>query len=244
MHRVFIPPEAVRGGTITITDAKTLHHLRHVLRLGAADRLECFDGRGHSYVGSIVRGDRRQLTVSVDQRTEEPTPRLSITLAQALIRPERFEWLLEKATELGVVRVIPMMTDRTTARVVGDRGRARQARWQRIIASAASQCGRAKLPLLEAPQPFQRLVERFSGRPALLPTLTAEGESLAEGFRELREAAEAIVLIGPEGDFSPAEVALATRHGARPVGLGRHTLRSETAAIAILAVLQHAAGAM
>ena len=238
MPRVLIPPHAIHGDSITITDDSTLHHLLHVLRLSVGDRLECFDGQGRIYAGSVIRRARRELTVTIDRTTEESPAPVAITLAQALIKPERFEWAIQKATELGVARLMPMMTSRTAVRPRAERAQ-RLARWQRIAEEASSQCGRATVPIIEEPQAFERILEQLRGRPAILFTLL-EGSPLEEHLLDLKGACEAAILIGPEGDFSPEEVALATQRGIRTARLGGLVLRSETAAIATLAILQHA----
>ena len=241
MHRTVIPPHAVQDDMILIDDPQTVHHLVRVLRVKPGDQLECLDGQGHVYRGTITCCARSQLTVAIERQSKEPPARLQITLAQALIKPQRFEWVIEKATELGVVRVIPMVTSRTTIRFGSGREAHRVERWRRIAESAAAQCGRATLPAIQAPQLFRRVLEQLSGRYALLPTLAEESESLARALRGLEDATEAVILVGPEGDFSPAEVALAKRQGAHTTSLGRLTLRSETAAIATLTILQHTA---
>ena len=133
MHRVLIPPHAIQGDRIVIGEATTLHHVRDVLRLRAGDRLECFDGQGRSYAGTIVGSSRNSLNVAVDREAVEPQDRLQVTLAQALIKPERFEWCLQKATELGVARILPMVTSRTTVRLPAAHAGGRLARWRRII---------------------------------------------------------------------------------------------------------------
>lgn len=237
MPRVRVPPDAVQGETVAVTDPRALHHLRDVLRVKVGDRLECFDGHGRSYAGPIARCTSRGLVVEITERLEGIPRLLKVTLVQALIKPERFEWALEKATELGVARIIPVETARTTARISGREGR--RARWQRIIESAAAQCGRATVPRLEPPEPFGRALKMLDSQPTLLPTLAEDGSPLAEQLGRLRDATQIALLIGPEGDFSPEEVTMAAQHGALPVRLSRSVLRSETAAIAVLAILQH-----
>ena len=244
MHRVLIPPHAVRGGEITVTDPGDLHHLLDVLRVGIGDRLECFDGAGRNYAGRILRSGRQAVTIAIDERTEEPPLRLAITLAQALIKPEPFEWVIQKATELGVTQILPTLTSRTRVRVSPGTETARMKRWRRIAEAAAAQCGRASLPSITEPQPFEEALKAVGSRCALLPTLAEQGDSLERLAGRVRQAGDVIVLIGPEGDFSPEEVALAKRCGAQPVTLGRATLKSETAAIATLAILQHLVGAL
>ena len=243
MHRVLIPPVAVREGPLTISDPRTLHHLLHVLRVEAGEPLECFDGQGRRYLGSVIRCTPRALVVKVDKTCEEPPPALRITLVQALIKPERFEWVIEKATELGVTRILPLLTARTTTRMGSGGATTRLRRWQRIVASAATQCGRAALPRLAAPQRFEATLTELQGSPAFLFSPAAE-EVWEERLPQMTQRGELAIFIGPEGDFTPEERALASRAGVQLVRLRSTILRSETAAVAVVAILQHAAGAL
>jgi len=241
MHRVLIPPDAIRGNTLTVTDAQQLHHLR-VLRVKVGDRLEGFDGKGRVYAGTVARVGREAVTMAIEARREDAPPPVRILLAQALIKPTRFEWVLEKATELGVAEVLPVIAARSTARPATDRDGSRLSRWRRIVEAAATQCGRATLPLVHPPRSLGALLPSLDGRLALLATLSEHGASLRAYAEELTTAGDVVLLIGPEGDFSPEEVAQAIQQGAHPVRLGRLTLRSETAALAALAVLQYLSG--
>ena len=244
MHRVLIPPHAVRGSEITLVDPDTLHYLLDVVRVGVGERLVCFDGQGRSYAGRILRSGRRAVAIAIDAQTEEAPPRLAVTLGQALIKPEQFEWVIQKATELGVTQILPTLTSRTRVRLPRSAGAARMKRWRRIAEAAAAQCGRSVLPVIAEPQEFEGVLQAVGSRYTLLPTLVEPGTPLGDHGSRLQRVREVAVLIGPEGDFSAEEVALAKRHGAHPVTLGRATLRSETAAIATLAILQHMAGAL
>lgn len=242
MHRILILPQAAQVHQITIDDPRDLHHLVRVLRIKSGEELECFDGQGWTYRGRVTHVGAQQLRVCVDHRTQEPAARLRLTLAQSLIPPARFEWVLQKATELGAARITPVITSRTTVRPSPRGATHRMARWRRIVTEAAAQCGRATLPVVEEPQRFEAVVKTLSSRYALLLTLAGSGVPLGEHLKRLGGAAEVVILIGPEGDFSPEEVSLAQRAGAHPVSLGKTVLRSETAAIATLAILQHALG--
>ena len=143
MHRVLIAPQSVQGGSVAIRDPHALHHLRNVLRLQKGDPLECFDGRGQAYAGVITHCGRQRVTVAIARQRSERPPRVGMTLAQALIRPEQFEWVVQKATELGVTRMVPMVTLRSTVRLRSESssGGQRFTRWQRIMEAAATQCG-------------------------------------------------------------------------------------------------------
>jgi len=234
----------VHGSVITIDHAATLHHIRDVLRLGPGDRILCCDGEGAEYAGTITRAHRRGLTVAVERRREAPSARgPTLWLAQGLPKLERFEWIVQKATELGAGRLSPLLTRHSVIRLGAEQGRAKHARWQRIAREAAEQCRRPTVPVIDPPQSFESFIRTLARADlVLMPTLAATAIPLCEALTESRAAREVLVLIGPEGDFSREEVALAQHHGARPVSLGGLTLRTETAAVAVLAILGYALG--
>jgi 16S rRNA (uracil1498-N3)-methyltransferase len=243
MHRVLVAPQSVRHDRITITDPADLHHLIRVLRVRPGEPIECFDGAGRRFAGTILRATPRLLEVSVLERGRPAPPAVRLTLVQALIRPERFEWVLQKATELGVERIVPLVTERVRIRLPADREPAKRVRWRRIMQEAAAQCGQPALPKLAAPQTLHEWLESSgAGERVLIATLEAGTVPLREALRGMSAAASAAILIGPEGDFTPEEVALARRRGAQPISLGRLTLRAETAAITAIAVMRYAAG--
>ena len=239
MRRVLISPRDIRDGSIVISSPNELHHLRDVLRVQVGESLECFDGQGQTFTGRVIRLNRRSATVQIIDRSEQAQGR-TIGLAVALIKPERFDWLIQKATELGVERIHPLVTHRTITRPSAEQGERRRERWQRIAEEAAKQCGRATVPILNPPTPFETFLAGAKPPTTLLiPTRSAHAVSLDDAVKAIGSEQSVTILIGPEGDFTPEEVALAQTHGARPVFLGPLTLRSETAAIAALAILQH-----
>jgi len=222
-----------------------LHHLSRVLRLKVGDRLECFDGQGGCYVGVVRQHTRDRLTLTIEQRVEEPPGPLQITLAFAVIRPERIEWIIEKATELGVSRLVPFITSRTRMQRSPHGHAHRLTRWRRIVTEATRQCGRSFVPSIEVPQPFEQLMKEPLEQPTLLLTLAAEHRrGLEQCLRELQGMTSVTIMIGPEGDFSPEEIALATQRGAQLITIGQKPLRAETAAIVALTILQHAVGVL
>ena len=238
MPRVLIPPGALQGDTAIVTDPRELHHLLHVLRVKPGDRLECFDGAGRRAWGRVSRCTAKELVVALERIGQEPATDLHVTLAHALIKPDRFDWAVQKATELGVNRIVPLITQRTTVRLPADGADRKVARWERIVREAAKQCGCATLPLVESPQRFADFASGLdTGGAALLATLEAPTTPIAEALEPLGR--QLTLLIGPEGDFTREEVLLGQRHGAKPVSLGVQTLRSETAAVAALAMVRY-----
>ena len=243
MHRVLVPPHAVQRDRVIVSDPDRLHHLRHVLRVSTGDALECCDGQGHSYTGRILTHSARALVVQLDAALPEPPVVLPVTLAVSLIKLDRFEWMVEKATELGVDRLLPLVTARTVIRPSPAQAERRVERWRRIIREAAQQCGRRRLPEIEAPQPFERAIAGFAQDACMLmPTLAGQTVPLRDALAGLAQRGSAAILIGPEGDFTPEEARLAAGRGATLVSLGALTLRSETAALATLAAVRYAAG--
>lgn len=237
----------MRGSAIVLEDPGELHHLRDVLRLRVGDRVVCCDGTGAEYAGTIAALGASRAQVRVERLLERAAPPVRLWLAQGLPKAERFEWVVQKATELGVDRLSPLLTRHAVVRLTPERARAKLVRWQRIAQEAAKQSQRATIPQLDPPQSLTAFLERLGrGMLVLMPTLAVTTIPLAEVLKESMAARDVVILIGPEGDFSREEVALAERYGARPVSLGPLTLRTDTAALAALAiashVLRHASG--
>lgn len=240
MHRFYVPPLLSFPDPCPLPP-EVAHRVAHVLRMGPGARLRLFDGSGREVEVEVTSVRGREVLVSLV--TELPPAPLApvIHLYPALIRPQRFEWLLEKATELGVTRVQPVVSERCQVRAV-ELGPGKAARWRRIMVEAAEQCGRRDVPALAAPLPLAAALARAEG----LLLLPWEGERetappLGEVLRCLGPEAGGperpiAVFIGPEGGFGPTEVAAARARGALTVSLGPHVLRAETAAIAALAV--------
>lgn len=241
---MLVSPQEIRGQRIALRDTSTVHHLCRVLRVKVGDRLQCLDGAGSRYFGAVMACSRDAVLIEVDRRLIDPPQPHRLTLAQALIRPERFEWVIEKATELGVSRLVPMMTHRTVRGQLTDRGPSRLERWRRIAAGAMVQSGRAVLPVIDAPRTFREVLEQLKGQRALLLlSLAAQAVPLRAALVNHQRGLNLALLVGPEGDFSPEELEQAAQGGAEHVSLGYAVLRSETAAIAAVAIVQHLTGA-
>ncbi|MBI3312386.1 MAG: 16S rRNA (uracil(1498)-N(3))-methyltransferase [Candidatus Omnitrophica bacterium] len=242
-YRCFVPAERIHRSTITIDDVQQVHHIRDVLRLKISDRLACFDGQGREYAGTIVKHAATGLLIRIDRMHARSQRRVSLWLAVGLLKADRFDWVVQKSTELGVTRISPLITSHTVVRPHQFR-EAKLMRWQRIATEAATQSGRTTIPQIDPPQSFEALLpclERHSV--ILMPTLSVTALSLSDVLKDVPSATEVAVLIGPEGDFSREEVAQAQAYGARPVSLGPLTLRAETAALATLSIVSYTLGA-
>lgn len=242
-HRFYVSPAAVHGDTIVV-EGDVVHHILHVLRLRPSDAIAIFDGTGREYVGRIAGVTRRIVTIAVE-RVEEPSAPFgaTVTLVQAIPRHGRLETIIEKATELGVARIIPIETARTvpTVRDRRERATARQQRWQRIAIEAAQQSGRLTVPPVEPVQSLaDALGECRDAQLSLIATLHRAAQPLREILESVPLVSSVAVLVGPEGDFTAEEVEAAITAGCRAVSLGHRVLRSDTAAIVLLAMTNYA----
>jgi len=235
-RRIFAPPEAFCEGGLHL-EGERLRHLRTVLRLGPGDEFSATDGAGFEYrvrVEHLGRDRGRALVLGRTEPLREST--LDIVLAQALPKGDRFSFVLEKAAELGVRGIRPLLSERTVA--AGGVGAAAAARWRRIIESAVAQSGRTRLPVLHPLCSFEEMIAHPS--PPELRLLL--WEHATDGLREVIDSSAAprsvLVAIGPEGSWSEQEVQRARQAGFVAVCFGPRILRADTAGVAALAVIQ------
>lgn len=210
-------------------------HAVRVLRLPPGAAVTLFDGCGGEYPAQIVRIERDRVLVDIGERrdVERESP-LAITLVQALQGGDKMDFTFQKAVELGVRHLIPVDSRRSVLRLSGERAAKRVAHWQGVVVAACEQCGRNRLPTLA---PVEKL-EHWLGRPAggaLRLMLAPDGEQM---LSDLAPANEVELLIGAEGGLDPVEVAAARVAGFVPVRLGPRVLRTETAGLAAVAILQ------
>jgi len=235
LNRVYTERPIADGAELTLPEAAA-YHVARVLRLRAGAPLVLFDGSGADFRGEIVAVEGDRVRVRVGERAaglrESP---LAITLVQAVSRGERMDWTLQKATELGVTCIQPVLSARSVVRL-DERQAARKLRhWQAIVAGACEQCGRSVLPEVREPLDLSRfLAEAPRGGQRLV--LSPNGPASLAGLATT--AARVELLIGPEGGLDDAELEAAARAGFAPVRLGPRVLRTETAGIVALAVLQ------
>lgn len=235
MKRLLVPGAA--EGRARVTGPRA-HHLVHVLRAQPGDVLEVFDGRGSSYDATVEGGDAQELTLVLGPARRTP-PARAVTVVQGLPRGDKLELVLQKGTELGAAAFLPVRCERCVVKVDG-REAAKQARWQRIAEEAARQCGRADVPPVGLPVPLLEGVRGLA--PGTRVLVLDEDERTVPLSEALVSGAPLALVIGPEGGLAREEVAGLVALGAVPVTLGRLVLRTETAALAALAVVRHLDG--
>lgn len=228
---------------IRTLDARQSHHLVRVLRLAVGAPVECFDGRGARFDARIERDDPRtcaiRLLAPVAACTESP---LAVTLVQGISAPERMDWTVEKAVELGAHAIQPVVCARTQARLDAQRLQRRHEHWARIIEAACAQCGRDRLPELGVALDFSRWLAA-TGRTAQRTRIVLDPRAAAPLSALRADPARPLdLLAGPEGGFDAAELEAARAAGFQAVRLGPRTLRTETAGLAAIAALQTIAG--
>ncbi|NJN19025.1 MAG: 16S rRNA (uracil(1498)-N(3))-methyltransferase [Oscillochloris sp.] len=237
-YRFFVDPELLSTDTVRISDNDLIHQLGRVLRLGAGDRILLLDGRGIACTVEIEQIGRQDMQGRVlERRQAGGEPPFPIALYLALLRPERFEWAIQKAVELGATAIVPVQCERS---LNADRADAKKLqRWRRIMREAAEQSCRGRLPELHAPIDFASACEH--AQQAALPLLLWEGQAvpLATVLRDPGRAPPetCAVISGPEGGISPPELTAAEARGIIPVSLGSRILRAETAPLAAFAAL-------
>jgi 16S rRNA (uracil1498-N3)-methyltransferase len=232
LPRLFVR-EPLTDGAIVTLDAAQANYLGNVLRLTPGSELLAFDGRSGEWLARVADFGKKRMTLRVERRTREPEAIPDLWLAFAPVKRAQTDWLVEKATELGAARLIPVMTRRTIAE------RVKLERLQAIAIEAAEQCGRTVLPEIVEPVPLQQLLEHREGGRALYFADETGGEAAASAFKP----GPALILVGPEGGFTDDErAAVRAAPEAVAISLGPRILRAETAALAALAAFMAVAG--
>ena len=256
--RFLLPPDQLVASARVALPAEAAHHAVRVLRLGTGALLEVFDGAGRRAAAIVLSADRDRCTVEIDAAIVSSVAMsgLQITLLQGIAAADRMDWIIEKSIELGVARVIPMMTQRSTVKLDPERAKKRHLHWQRIAVAACMQCGQDQLPKIEAPLPARiAFSDRVSdpGQRLILDPLAQD--SLVQTVRSRLVSDQAIdqaydqagrgrwvMAVGPESGFDPEEIEAAKRAGFKPVRMGPRILRTETAGPAAIAALQTLCG--
>lgn len=239
MARFYCPVPLAVGSVLSLPEALA-HHI-HVVRLGPGDQVTLFNGEGGEYAATLlaVEKKRAQAELKAFSPREAELP-YAVSLAQALPEGSKMDWIVEKAVELGAAAIEPLAARRCVVRLNAERAGKKLEHWQGIIAAAAEQCGRNRLPHLAAPADFPAWIGQSCLHPRILFSPRAE-QNLSDWARHHPPQAVTL-MIGPEGGFSPEEEGAAVAHGALVLGLGARVLRTETAGLAALAALNAAWG--
>jgi len=246
MHRFFISAETWNAGTLSLAGPEA-HHARDVLRMRVGERIVLFNGRGHEITAEIVDLGVDEIVLRKLHEAETPPVQCRIVLGQAIPKGKNMDLIVQKAVEIGAAEIAPIISDRTIVQVDSESAAQKQSKWQQIAVEAAKQCGQNWLPHVRAPR---KLSELFSALGDGSFDLQLIG-SLQPGAQHLKKVLadystehqhrprSVLMLVGPEGDFTPAELELARRHGCQPITLGPIILRVETAAIFCLSILSY-----
>jgi 16S rRNA (uracil1498-N3)-methyltransferase len=241
LTRVYVDAALSAGSTVALPP-DTAAHLAKVLRARAGDELILFNGDGREFNGTVegVRGSRVSASVGGSRTVDRESP-LRITLVQCVARGDRMDLIVQKATELGVARIVPVLSQRSVVRLDKPQAQSKVAHWRAVSVSACEQCGRNRLPVIEAAQP---LLNYLGDSLAGAARWVFEPESSSPLHSPGSAAGAAEIAIGPEGGFAADELEAFRVAGFTPVGLGPRILRTETAAIAALVWLQARCGDM
>jgi 16S rRNA (uracil1498-N3)-methyltransferase len=246
MHRFYIAPETWNSVAPMLSGSEA-HHAREVLRMKAGEKLVLFNGQGREITAEIV--DLRGAEIRLRKLHEAETPPLQcrIVLGQAIPKGKNMELIVQKAVEIGAAEIGPIISDRTIVQVDSENAAQKQSKWQQIAIEAAKQCGQNWLPRVHTPRKLAELFSLASEQSfdlrligSLQPDAQHLKKILADYSREYEHRPRSVLmLIGPEGDFTPAELSLARCHGCQPITLGPIILRVETAAIYCLSILSY-----
>ena len=236
----FYTDAELRSGAMAMLPEDAAHHAVHVLRLRAGEEVTLFNGRGGEYAGRIAAIERLRVSVEVlTYRALERESPLAVTLVQGVSSSEKMDFTVQKATELGVAALQPVIASRSAGRIAGERAAQKRAHWQRVAIAACEQCGRNRVPQVLPPVPLAEYCRTASRADGLLLSPDAQ-----LGLREAAARLKGAVALaaGPEAGYSAEEEAMLQGAGFVPVRLGPRVLRTETAALAALAALNALAG--
>jgi 16S rRNA (uracil1498-N3)-methyltransferase len=244
MHRFYLPPESCRKNSLRL-DGREAHHALHVLRLKRGERVTVLDGAGAEFLCAVENAAKDSLTLAVLEKKSTPAPPCPITLLVAVPKGKIIEGIIQKAVELGAQGIVPLLTERVVTQLDDDGAESKREKWQQVAIEAIKQCGATWLPTVAAPQTIAEFLARGEKiELALVGSLQTERRHPREWIQEFQQQHgrlphSAGVWIGPEGDFTLAELQAIEAAGAKPITLGALTLRVETAAIYCLAFLSY-----
>lgn len=240
MSRFYVPKEAVKGEIILITGPEA-HHIIDVMRLKRLDKVVAFDGTGAEYTGFIKDVKKKAVVMKVvETRLPPRVSKSKITLIQSIPKKDKMDYVVEKATELGAYSIMPIVTARTIVRWSREKKALAVDRWKRIAREASKQCGRPDITDIQEIKDYGDVIKTLTEYDLVLIATLAGADTIRmkDAIKDFK-GGKIAVLIGPEGDFTPDEVARARKAFFKPVTLGSRVLKSDTAALAALAVLNY-----
>jgi len=238
LPRFFVSPKQIEAGRVYLNGPDVVH-IAKVLRLSAGDRLVVLDGQGKSYLAVLEQICKGEVSCAIEKELAAAAGALlKVTLVQGIPKGDKMDLIIQKGTELGLNGLIPLLSERAVVKLEGDKLFKRRERWRRIALEAAKQCRRPDIPEISVPKSWeQALADLPPDAVALIPWEEENAESLKGFLQHSKPPEEIFVFIGPEGGFSAGEVERARLHGVRPVTLGPRILRTETAGLAVLAMI-------
>ncbi|MAT96854.1 MAG: 16S rRNA (uracil(1498)-N(3))-methyltransferase [Anaerolineaceae bacterium] len=238
MHRFFVDPQILQGSRVVLPAAQA-HQIRNVLRLRAGSAILLLDNSGAEYEVVLRQVDKQQVVgEAVAKRPCPNEPTVHLTLYQALMKRDKFEWVLQKGTEIGVSQFVPLVTQRSLVQDI-DIKASKQARWHKIITEAAEQSRRGCIPELHPPQTLAQALAERPAQPGLIAWEEKDGLTLRKAFLGGERPSHISLFIGPEGGFAAEEVEAARAAGMQAITLGKRILRAETAALVASALVLH-----
>jgi 16S rRNA (uracil1498-N3)-methyltransferase len=244
MRRFYLPPQECSGDEIFLT-GREAHHALRVIRVSRGEKVVVLDGAGTRLTCGVQDFDRDKIRLSVEERVSVAPPACQVTLLQGLPRGKIIESIVQKSTELGAWRIVPLLSERATARPAGEDSPHKAEKWKLVAIEAIKQCGAAWLPTVEPPVTPARFIQRREEADLALIGSLGSGarhpRDCFEAFQQERKRRPGSVFlwIGPEGDFTDEEAAAIMSSGAQPITLGPLVLRSETAAIYCLSIIAY-----
>lgn len=238
MLRIFISSQNISGDKIIVLNRSEAHYLKDVLRLKKNQEITAFDEKGNGYICSIEESLNSRVILEIRNKLLSKRKKINITVACAIPKKSKMDDIIDKLTQLGVDRIIPLLTKRVVIKLDKQKEILRQERWRKIAQNASQQSQRDILPLVDHIKELRQVLwEAKNFDLKLIPTLSGERKSLKEAFGNLRPN-NILILIGPEGDFTDEEVDLAVKCGCIPVTLGESVLRVETAAVCVASFIR------
>jgi 16S rRNA (uracil1498-N3)-methyltransferase len=239
MHRLFCNSKDISGDRIVVSDKEQVHHFKNVARCALDSDVGIFDEKGNEYICRAEKVSPEKAVFKIkESRGFVPQEKMHITLACAMPKKTKIEDIIDKATQLGVDRIIPLVTERVIVKLDKHKEALRQERWKKIALAASLQSQRNTIPAVEPVREFKEVlsgIDDFDLK--LIPTLEGERKPLREVLDKAHPK-KVLLFIGPEGDFSPEEVKSAVGAGCVPVTLGELVFRVETAAVAVVSFLR------